>query len=482
MLLDNCQTLTKERIKQINIQMKLSGALLALPQTIKTANRIEAMFAGVTRVPSHFEIEETYMRFIHALKISHWGDVSPKDWKMAAYVLWNKDDESVPLGSNPTFLNRYINWMQLNHQPSNWRKLIHVYLRDFGYRKNHTAAFKQLAETIQTALAHPLLSQRLSLWKIRHEKFGLFSAQFLIERAATAFLHDAGNNWDKFIDVIGLTGELSNAGYADAVGEELLRQLTDSPNKELLMAVIQYHFYDEKLRFSSRRSELIEAMLSPWVKVSSMVDEEIRKAVQDKLLIQFNDPRLPIHRSSGWRGVEEPFLQVMFKWLIKETLEQFFAIIDQWALDHQWEYRKAFWKAYHDQGLLDGVWVALGTDVKSYAKQSFGNAVSFGELVTGAEPDQSVLIIRIQNLVLVEWSHHGKCRAWRVDDNELCPHLYKEKYNGAELNATSMKIVSNYKHDGISHLSSETYSWQTKLSSFIYDQTGIRIQHRDFKI
>lgn len=481
MWFDKCSTLTKERIKQINIQMKLSGALLSSPQTIKTANRIETMFAGITSTPSHFEIEETYTRFIRALEINHWGNVSPKDWRMAAYVLWNKDDENTPLGSNPLFLNRYLNWMQLNHQPSNWRKLIYVYLRDFGYRKNYTSAFKQLAETIQAALAHPLLSQRLSLWKTRHEKFKLFSEQFSIEKSVKAFTHDAGNNWDQFIDVIGLTGELNNAGYADAVGEELLRQLTDSPNKELLTGVIQYHFSHEKLRFLSRRSELIEAMLSPWVKGTSMVDEEIRRVVQDKLLIQFNDPRLLVHRSRGWRGVQEPFLQVMYRWLMKESLEQFFAIIDQWALDHQWEYRRAFWKAYHDQGLLDGVWVALGADVTSYAKHSFGNTVSFGEISNGAKSDQSVLIIKIQNLVLVEWSHNGMCRAWQ-DDSELCPILYKDKYNGAELKASSMKIVSNYKDDGIGHRSSETYSWQIKLSSFIYDQTGIRIQHRDFKI
>lgn len=89
--------LTKERIKQINIQMKLSGALLSSPQTIKTAHRIETMFAGITSIPSHFEIEETYTRFIRALEISHWSDVSSKDWRMAAYVLWNKDDENAPL-------------------------------------------------------------------------------------------------------------------------------------------------------------------------------------------------------------------------------------------------------------------------------------------------------------------------------------------------------------------------------------------------
>lgn len=481
MSLDNNSAFTKDRIKQIHIQMKVSGALLPEPQTIKIANRIETMFAGITNVPSYCEIEQTHNQFIRALEIGNWSHVTSKDWKMAAYVLWSKNDEDAPLGSNPAFLERYLNWVQLNQQPSHWRKLIYVYLRDFGYRKHYVFAFTQLAKAIQTALNNPLLSQRLSLWKVRHEKFELFSAEFQIEKSAKAFV-DFRNSGDQFIDMVGLTGELGNAGYADAIGVELLRQLTNSPTKALLLAVIQYHFSNEKLRFLSRRSELIEAMLSPWLKDSSMVDEESREIVQSKLLTQFNDPRLLTHRSRGWRGVQESFLQVMYRWLMKESLEQFFSIIDQWALDHQWEYRKAFWKAYHDKELLDGVWVALATDVTSYAKQSFGNTVSFGEISKGAKSDQSVLIIKIQNLVLVEWSHNGRCRAWRVDGDGFCPQLYQEKYDGAELSAASMKIVSNYKYDGISHLSSETYSWQTKLSAFIYDQTGIRIQHRDFKI
>ena len=56
------------------------------------------------------------------------------------------------------------------------------------------------------------------------------------------------------------------------------------------------------------------------------------------------------------------------------------------------------------------------------------------------------------------------------------------KYNGFALKNQSMKIVDTHQQDGISHQGSENYRWQQRLADFIYDQTGIRIQQRDFRI
>jgi hypothetical protein len=63
-----------------------------------------------------------------------------------------------------------------------------------------------------------------------------------------------------------------------------------------------------------------------------------------------------------------------------------------------------------------------------------------------------------------------------------CPETYKMKYNGFALKSISMKIVQSHQQDGISHQGSENYLWQRRLSDFIFDQTGIRIQQRDYRI
>ncbi len=480
MSLDN-RALTKDSIKQFQKKMTMPIPAWPSPLIIKTAKRIDAQFSGVAKVASQFEIEATRNRFSHALEHNNWEFVSQLDWKMAAYVLWYKTDEDEMLGTNTGFTNRYLSWLQHNSMPSDWRKLIHIYLQDFKYRNEYAEFYRRLSRTIRSAFNHASLTYRLAIWKDRDEKLNLFSENFSIDKAVNAFISEAENDWDKFADMTGLIGDLGSGGYSDAIGLELLNRLIKLPNKDLIEAVINFHFIDNNLRFKDRRVSVIEALLSPWLKNPNHLGEEIRKMVLDLLLIQFNDPRLPHNRSKGWRFVNEASLQVILRWLTGESLNQFFSVIDQMALEHQWKYRKAFWKAYNDQGSLDGAWVALGPDAKYYAESAFGKKLSAGELEGGAKSDQSVLIIKIGDLVFAEWSHNGKCRAWRVD-HESCPSIYETKYHGNQLKTTSMKIVSSYAKDGIRHGSSETYSWQKKLSEFIDEQTGIRMQHRAFKI
>lgn len=171
----------------------------------------------------------------------------------------------------------------------------------------------------------------------------------------------------------------------------------------------------------------------------------------------------------------------MLRWLVGDSIEQFFDIVDQMALDHQWKYRKAFWMAYFERGYLDEAWFALGPDAQYYAETHFGNKLSFGKIVKECSSNQSVLIIKIKDLVFAEWSHNGKCRAWLTTDPG-CPSHYKDNYSGSNLKAKSLKIVPHYQTDGIQHQGSENYSWQEKLNDFIYQHTGIKVYHYDFRI
>lgn len=221
-------------------------------------------------------------------------------------------------------------------------------------------------------------------------------------------------------------------------------------------------------------------LLSPWKEDRKNVSNyDLQQTVKQLLLKHFKDPRIPTNRSKGWRSVETSDLNIVYRWLIGETLEQFFTIIDSMALEHQWKYRRAFWKAYYDKGYLEDAWVVLGSDAKYEAKKLFGKDFSAGELIGGSQANHSVLILRIGNIVFAEWSHNGKCRAWKIDD-ELCPLIYQPSYYGIKLKQLSMKILSPYAQDGISHQQSGTYGWQTKLANFIFDETGVRISERDF--
>lgn len=468
---------TKERIKQF-YKMRLSVPTMSVPTIIKTVEKISSQLSGTPKSPSPFEIEETYIRLLEALNNNTLSRVDPRDWKIGTYALWYGDQK---LGGNIEFLESYLKWLNENSLPSNWRRLIYVYLKDFNYRLDFPKSFIIISRAIISALAKENLKRRLEKWNDRHNKIELFSENFSLKKAANTFSNESKNDWNTFINLTGLDGELGFSGYAEAVGVQLLNRLVSNPSAENFLSVQKYHSNDNKLRFNEKRPLIIETMLSPWINHPTLPNDEIRKNVQEWLLVNFNDPRLPIHRERGWRSVGDPSLQLMYRWLVGESLDQFFAIIDELALEHQWKYRKAFWKAYHNNGSLDEAWVALGPDAKYYAKNIFGSNLSAGELEAVSQGNQSVLIVKIRDLVLAEWSHNGKCRAWKVED-KLCPSVYKMKYSGNELKAPSMKIVQTHQLDGISHQGSENYFWQRKLADFIFEQTGTRIQQRDFRI
>jgi hypothetical protein len=46
--------------------------------------------------------------------------------------------------------------------------------------------------------------------------------------------------------------------------------------------------------------------------------------------------------------------------LARASLDLFFKLIDEHALDAQWRYRHAFWLAYLEQGVIADAWLALG--------------------------------------------------------------------------------------------------------------------------
>lgn len=477
MQLDNDKPLTKSKIMEFHHRMKLNPSLLPVPVIIKTVEKISHQLSVTPKIPSEFELDLTYKRFIQALHTKQWEIINYKDWKYAPYVFWYDKEK---LGSSKEFISRYFEWIHSQSLKSNWRRLIYVYLRDFSFRTEYPSTFKKIAAAIQNAFKQEDLKFALESWEKRHNQFGLFLEDFDLSQSINLFI-DMNYDWSRFVDSTGLDGELTTSGYADAVGVELLKQLTLTPKKELIEAVKSFHFLDQQLRFVDRRVDVIQGLLSPWCNNFSFQNEELRKNVKNLLIRHFKDPRMPIHREKGWRFVDESSLNLFFKWMIGESLEQFFSIIDVMALEHQWKYRKAFWKAYYDKGVLDEAWVAFGTDAKYQARRLFGANFSAGELEGGSQSNQSILIVKIRDLVLVEWSHNGKCRAWK-SHNQFCPSTYNSKYYGSRLKLPSMKIVDGYQQDGISHQQSETYRWQRRLADFIYDETGIRMQDRDFRI
>jgi hypothetical protein len=177
-------------------------------------------------------------------------------------------------------------------------------------------------------------------------------------------------------------------------------------------------------------------------------------------------------------------MKVIRKWLAGETLEQFFAIIKKTANEDHWRYRHKFWKAYYDDGFIDDAWVALGKESRTEAdsRSIDGNELFAADVRgLGVKSDHSVIIFKVGDLTICEWSHDGKCRIW-FDNNKNAPKLYKNSYEVGELHVISEKIVNGHKGDGISHIRSKEYWWQMKLAGFIENNTGIKMSKRKYEV
>jgi hypothetical protein len=91
-----------------------------------------------------------------------------------------------------------------------------------------------------------------------------------------------------------------------------------------------------------------------------------------------------------------------------------------------------------------------------------GSSKTYAELKKGynVQNNHSVIIMRIGSLIITEWSHSGKFRAWRFDARR-CPTLYKSAYSRSELvNGAEFEIA---------HYS----GWQRRFADYIYDETGV---------
>jgi hypothetical protein len=121
--------------------------------------------------------------------------------------------------------------------------------------------------------------------------------------------------------------------------------------------------------------------------------------------------------------------------------------------------------------------VLFGPNALNYARTTFGTEQSFGMLDRRRiDTDHSVLLLRIDKLTIVDWSHDGKCYIWR-DGNRRAPVLWpnppKQLYTRDELRMGS-------DNDGVSHMASQNGSWQARIAEYIRRHTGINASAREY--
>lgn len=202
--------------------------------------------------------------------------------------------------------------------------------------------------------------------------------------------------------------------------------------------------------------------------------EIVEANYQDPRLYEASWPIIP--DVLGGNSAREKCIDTVKQWHIFQSITLFFKLIGEVVEDgdhdHQFPQRRSFWIDYFNKGLVSEAWVILGTKGTAAANRykKAGDAdfekLSWANL-TGAKNDQAVLLMKIGNITVVEWSHSGACRVWKKGDSRA-PNFSRRRYDGSELRAE----VDNHSKDRIVHDSAGR--WRYKITQRINDYSGFR--------
>lgn len=292
------------------------------------------------------------------------------------------------------------------------------------------------------------------------------------------------------LEKLGLRGLTINGGFARAVTGSALKQLASGSQPdhlERLQIVKTLSTTDGKrLMFEALKPDVAASVLQPCLKEMQLHDE-IKKPILDFMLGVFGDPRL---RRDSWINVDPQLKDLVVRWLSRASLRQFLDVVDNTAETRMWRYRRAFWEAvfntYEARGMLVEAWVAFGQDGINLAKRYSLASTSFGELVADGkqvEGGHSVLLMKIADVTIADWSHNGRCNVWLGSQGNHSPDLYRPRYGSDEV-----RIVTDpgnqHAQDWVSwtHGGSENYTWQNEIARVLAGRLRHRVPQSSYRV
>jgi hypothetical protein len=192
----------------------------------------------------------------------------------------------------------------------------------------------------------------------------------------------------------------------------------------------------------------------------------------------FGDPRLnearypPVSAVLGGESVRKDCIATVRRWNVFKSINVFFEIIEKTTTgdghSHQFPKRKDFWLSYFQQNAVSEAWVLLGKKASAYMRRlkqegdTDITALQYGKLIGGSS-EQSVLIMRVGDVTVVEWSHDGACRVWSATDRRA-PSLYQRDTERHELMNDALARITHDHHG----------NWEAKLHSALRQKGNVR--------
>lgn len=406
--------------------------------------------------------QETFLR-------NNWQNRTRQELRNIGLCLWLGE---TPLAENMAFLKKFLATCTYQNRKSLCRAIIFSYLNHYSHRNK---AIKLIGNWLSSQVMNWDWH-----WADREKELLIFSDDN-VPRTIMQVTLNGTQPVAQALEACGLSGTLHSSGMAQSAFREALVEYQDIAKNEdshttqnILRRIIEWATIGQsKFTYPKLKVLFIESLLMPWSKIS--VANEVKITTQSMLINSFHDPRIA---KGDWIGVKETALQVIRGWLVERALMQFLDVVDEFAHDHQWKYRRAFWLAYYKKGYIREGWVAFARNgarksVRLAEKNDDPSWYNFAKLDGAGDHDHAVLILQIGDVIVADFSHNGKCRIWD-GGNDNRPNLYKESYRRAQL------MYGNADHE-FTHTSSPYYTWQKKVSSAIADLTNLRLSQAEYR-
>lgn len=435
------------------------------PEMRTAARKVAEMFELPTR-PS----EEELLRALRAF--ASWCDggrgPSSDQWLLAPWICLQGQPRLLDREMFATELDRRI---AAEKQPRLLRAMLHSYLRDW---EDGSAATAKAGEVIRRELRRHSAAWAVR-WRERATIVSLFEAKGVTERIADAAISSGGDVRQLLRDLGFTTELLTHSGLhhslASTVTAKLSLELANNPSLSgaTVSNLLAFLRQGNTLRFPALRVDLAELLLAPFA-TRDLANVQGKAALLLFFDELYGDPR---SHAKAWAGISQNARRTITRWLARKALDLFFDILSATA-DPIWRWRKAFWLALERKGVIDEAWPVFGREALDWLARNAEQRrrVSAHARLTRAERKQSVMLMRIGQYVVAEWSHAGAVRIWGQDD-ERAPDLNRRIYTADEVRED---CLHDQRHDG-----TERYSWQSELSDWLAKRIGVRVSINEMR-
>jgi len=391
------------------------------------------------------------------------------DLRHAPWCLW---DGTRPLELDDDVSSEYLGYVKTSGRKGAFKRLAAAYVIRFPVRSK---MFSSVA-----ALLSELAEKFSGSWSSASKSLSIFDHVEAPRRIALAARYKGSSPTEVLADH-GLSVLASESRLAEAAFVEGLRQIGAEQMRPLerLKSMTQWATTQEGvLRFDQHRGLVADSLILPH---ENPAPEKLeRDKMLSFLLERFGDPRLP---GNKWAPMK--CTAVVKRWLTEQSLRQFLDVVSRTALPEQWKYRRAFWTAVYNRGLISDACVIFDDLGAYHATKVFDGKTPFSRWrhVSGAKQIQkghACLLLRIGRGVVAEWSHNGKCNVWRDATDPTAPILHRLRYSSDEVQVKNISFERGEGKSAFTHSRPSTYSWQNKVADEIRAMTGVRVMQSEY--